>query len=85
MFELVPVKASASNFHLVLTEQLKGGMQALKCSPKEQAEYLIQFRALKVSTNQRNGEADDSFILIRKGRERPGQHVQCRGRGRLGV
>lgn len=51
MFELVPVKASAANFHLVLTEQLKGGMQALKRSPKEQAEYLIRFRALKVSTN----------------------------------
>lgn len=32
VFELVPVKASASNFHLFLTEQLKGGIQARKCS-----------------------------------------------------
>lgn len=70
MFEFFPVKALVSNFHLFLTEQLKGGIQALKWSQKEETEYLIQFQALKVPTNQCNGEAGDSFILIRKGREK---------------
>lgn len=66
MFELVPAKAAVSNFNLFLTEQLKGRIQAQECSPTEQSEYLIWFQALKVPTNQQNGEADDSFILIRR-------------------
>lgn len=59
-------------------EQLKGGMQALKCNPKEQAEYLIGLQALKVPAKQWDGEAGDSFILTRKQRGKGRQHVLCR-------
>ena len=78
MFELVLVKASVSNFHLFLMEQLKGGIEALKCSPKEQTEYLILFQALKVPANQWKEATHDSFILIRKRREKSSQHMFSR-------